>query len=129
MKKFNRISLEEREIIGNMLAAGSSNTAIAQRLGRAVSTIGKEIHRNTVHGRYLASEAHTLATIRQNTSHKSEPKIASDIKLKSLIMAKLKLRWSPQQISAWLKENYTMSVSHETIYQYIKVQPKGALRK
>jgi len=129
MKQFNRISLKEREIISIMLAAGSSNTAIAQRLGRSVSTIGKELRRNTVQGRYLASEAHTLATIRQDTSHKSETKIASDFKLKSLIMAKLQLRWSPQQISAWLKENYTMSVSHETIYQYIYVQPKSELRK
>jgi len=55
MKKFNRISLMERENISIMHAAESSYTTIAQRLGRAVSTIGKELHSNTSHGRYLSS--------------------------------------------------------------------------
>lgn len=102
-----------------MLAVGSSNTAIAQRLGRAVSTIGKELHRNTVHGRYIASEAHTMATIRQDTSRISETKVASDFKLKSLIMAELQLGWSSDlQYDLFRLEhvhNYMIIVSYRLV--------------
>jgi IS30 family transposase len=54
-------------------------------------------------------------------------------RLRSVVEAKLELRWSPEQISGWLVREFPddpeMRVSHETIYQSLFVQARGALRK
>ncbi len=129
MPKFNRLSEYERERILKMLAANFSYSMIAQTIGRSVSTIGREVCRNHASSEYLVVEAHKKASKRQVYSHSPKCKIEADEYLKSLIHAKLRLRWSPMKISHWLLKTHQMEISHETIYQYIYVQAKGKFKK
>jgi IS30 family transposase len=129
MPKYNRLTEFERERISKMLSAGSTYVSIAESLGRSVATIGREIYRNYAGGEYLAVEAHKKASKRQAYSHAPKSKIMQHEQMKSLIHAKLSVRWSPKQISEWLLKTHQMQVSHETIYQYIYLQAKGELKK
>lgn len=129
MPKYNRLSERERVRISMMLIAGFTFSEIAEDLGRSVSTIGREVYRNQAGGEYLAVEAHQQASKRQVYSHAPKSKILTDERMKLFIHAKLRLRWSPTQISSWLLKTQNMHISHETIYQYIYVQTKGELKK
>jgi IS30 family transposase len=126
-----RLSLTEREEISRGLAGGESQRSIARRLGRSPSTISREVIRNDGVGRYRACRADTHA-LRRSRRPKSS-KLASCDRLRSVVEAKLELRWSPAQISGWLVEEFPnepeMRVSHETIYVSLFVQSRGALRK
>jgi len=125
----SRLSIEEREQISILISKGHTYSFIAGFIGRSVSTIGREIYRNSLSVDYRAIAAHSQATKRQKLSHRREPKILSNESMRLLIHEKLKLLWSPYQISIWLKKTKGMNISHETIYQYIYVQSKGALKK
>jgi IS30 family transposase len=126
-----RLGLAEREEISRGLAAGLSLRAIATGLGRATSTVSREV---TAHGgrrRYRAGPAD-----RQSWSRARRPKtckLASNPALAAVVADKLRHRWSPQQIAGWLKTSYPdnqqMQVSHESIYRTLFVQSRGALRK
>jgi IS30 family transposase len=129
MKTYKRITIQERERISHLFALGNTLQCIASDVGRTASTIGREIRRNLSKGEYLALSAPQKAERRQRYSHAPKQKIDQNQKLKLAIYTKLRLRWSPQQISVWLKTVYGMSISHETIYKYIYVQAKGELRK
>jgi IS30 family transposase len=85
-----------------MLAMKCSYSSIAEAHVRSISTIGREVYRNYDRGEYLAVEAHQQASKRQAYSHAPKSKIASNEQLVSLINTKLRLRWSPVQISSWL---------------------------
>jgi IS30 family transposase len=126
-----RLSLNEREEISRGLAAGRSLRAIALDLGRAPSTICREVNANAGRTRYRALQADRSA---QRTALRPKPaKLARCRRLRRIVERKLEERWSPQQISAWLALEYPdrpeMYVSHETIYQSLFVQGRGALRK
>jgi IS30 family transposase len=104
--------------------------AIARSLGRAASTISREVARNGGLRKYRAERAE-----RQAESRASRPKVcklAKHWRLRRLVAAKLRRRWSPQQIAAWLKlqhpEDATMQVSHETIYRSLFIQARGVLK-
>jgi transposase, IS30 family len=126
-----RLSLMEREEISRGLVSGSSLRVIAGRLGRSPSTISREVQANGGPRRYRAhrSDARAQRLARRPKS----AKLASNRRLRELVEAKLELRWSPQQISGWLKLIYPddpeMRVSHESIYLSLFVQARGALRK
>ena len=126
-----RLSLGEREEISRGLAGGESLRAIARRLGRAPSTISREVAVNGGRRRYRACRA-DKAAVRRSCRPKAS-KLAACPRLRALVEAKLELRWSPQQISGWLMETFPddpeMRVSHETIYLSLFVQSRGALRK
>jgi IS30 family transposase len=126
-----RLSLSEREEISRGVAAGESLRSIATRLGRAPSTVSREIAANGGSRRYRAVGADRAALRR---ARRPKPaKLALQPELCALVASKLELRWSPQQISGWLSETYPdrpeMWVSHETIYLSLFVQSRGALRK
>jgi len=125
----SRLSIEEREQISILLSKGHTYTFIARAIGRSVSTIGREVYRNSSAVEYRAVLAHSQAKKRQRCSHRREGRILSNDSMRLLIYEKLKLLWSPYQISIWLKTNTDMSISHETIYQFIYVQAKGELKK
>jgi IS30 family transposase len=125
------LSVAEREEIAVGLAAGESLRAIAARLGRHPATIGREIARNSAGGRYRAIAAQDRAEVRAR-----RPKIArlaGNQRLRGWVQDRLEERWSPEQISVMLKavfpDDLEMRVSHETIYQSIYVQGRGALRR
>jgi IS30 family transposase len=126
-----RLSLAEREEISRGLAAGESLRSIAHRLGRAPSTVSREVAANHGTRRYRACVADRAALRR---ARRPKPaKLAMCDRLRKVVESKLELRWSPQQISGWLSVTYPdepeMQVSHETIYLSLFVQSRGALRK
>jgi IS30 family transposase len=126
-----RLSLREREEISRGLAGGESRRSIARRLGRSPSTISREVNVNGGVRRYRACRADSDAFRRARRPKPS--KLVSCTRLRAVVEDKLELRWSPQQISGWLVDEFPdepeMRVSHETIYLSLFVQSRGALRK
>jgi len=126
-----RLSLAEREEISRGLAGGESLRAIAVRLGRAPSTISREVTANGGRRRYRACPADRAALRRLRRPKPA--RLATCARLRHVVESKLELRWSPRQISGWLELEYPsdseMRVSHETIYVSLYVQSRGALRK
>jgi len=122
----------EREEIAVGLAAGQSLRAVAARLGRSPSTISREVARNSRGRRqYRALAAQGQAQWR--AARPKTAKLAGNAVLRGWVAGKLEQRWSPEQISVMLErefpEDLGMRVSHETIYQSIYVQGRGALRR
>ncbi len=126
-----RLSVEEREEISRGLAAGRSLRVIAAELGRAPSTISREVAGNGGRRRYRATVADQAAWA--NATRPKACKLATNPVLAGIVTAKLQRRWSPEQIAGWLKttypDNHQMQVSHESIYRTLFVQSRGALRK
>jgi IS30 family transposase len=126
-----RLSLVEREEISRGLAAGWSIRAIAEELGRSPSTVCREVNANGGRKKYRALVADRAAARRALRPKRA--KLAECRRLRGAVERKLEAKWSPQQISAWLALEYPdrpeMQVSHETIYQSLFVQSRGALRK
>ena len=126
-----RLSLTEREEISRGLAAGESLRGIAVSLGRAPSTVSREVAANGGRSGYRATTAHRAS--RHRARRPKPAKLASNHQLRDVVETKLELWWSPVQISDWLidayPDNQEMWVSHETIYQSLFIQGKGSLRK
>ena len=126
------LSVQEREIIRDLKTAGSSVRAIAQTLGRAPSTISRELGRNTdaVMG-YMPHGAHRRAAARR--ARPRAAKLAGESDLRDYVKGKLLIRWSPEQISHTLVEEFPdqpeMRVSPETIYQALYIQARGGLKR
>ena len=125
------LTLAEREEISRAVVTGHSIRSMATRLGRAPSTISREIKRNGGEGSYRASRADQAAWDRAR-----RPKICKLVEnrtLAHLVAGKLQGLWSPEQIAGWLKrtypENENYQVSHETIYRSLFIQARGALKK
>jgi len=125
------LSLSEREEISRGVASQESIRSIANRLGRAPSTISREIKRNNGDQDYRATQADQAAWDRAKRPKRC--KLDGNHLLIKAISIKLKLNWSPQQISGWLKREYPTEehnqVSHETIYRSLYVQSRGVLKK
>lgn len=126
-----RLSLGEREEVSRGLAAGESLRCIAGRLGRAPSTVSREVAANGGRHDYRATRAHRAS--RHRARRPKPAKLAENPELRAAVEEKLEEWWSPRQVSDWLTEAYPedegMRVSHETIYQSLFVQGRGALRK
>ncbi len=125
------LSLTEREEISRGVAAGVSLRMVAVRLGRAPSTVSRELARNGGRSRYRAHHADRAALRRARRPKPS--KLAENPELRAIVEEKLEDWWSPQQVARWLRRSYPdnqeMYVSHETIYLSLFVQGKGALRR
>ncbi len=126
------LSLAERERIADMYGRGESMRAIARALGRSPGSISREIKRNT-HPTlgYQPYGAHRTAT-----ASRARPKIsklAAAGELRDYVEEKLRVRWSPEQISKLLIKEFPhdgqMRVSHETIYQSLYFQARGGLKR
>jgi IS30 family transposase len=125
-----RLSQSEREEISRGLAAGCSFREIAWTLGRAPSTVSREVNANGGRRGYRAIKAERAA--RRRARRPKVCKIAASRCLRAKVEAKLADKWSPEEISGWLARTYPnnpeLQVSHETIYQSLFVQGRGALR-
>ncbi len=126
-----RLSFGEREEISRGLAGGESFRCIARRLGRSPSTVSREVTGNGGRRWYRAGLGHQASRRR---AHRPKPsKLGTYPLLRAVVEEKLELWWSPLQISRWLESAYPddeeMRVSHETIYQSLFIQGKGALPK
>ncbi|MDY5588341.1 MAG: IS30 family transposase [Arcanobacterium sp.] len=126
------LSQAERITIADMRLSGASIRAIATRLGRAPSSISREIKANTnpLSGAYEPYYAHQLSHAR--LARPKQTKIGANPVLFALVEKYLGKHWSPQQISARLKKMFpqdeTMHVCAETIYQAIYVHARGQLK-
>ncbi len=125
-----RFSEAERVEVWDRWQAGDLVRMVATRLGRAPSTISRELVRNDGRHRYRAHRADRAALHRGRRPKPS--KLAENPVLRAVVEEKLGEWWSPQQVVLWLKRTYPdhqeMRVSHETIYLSLFVQGKGALR-
>ena len=125
------LTLVEREEISRGLATNESLCEIAQRLGRAPSTVSWEVARNGGRDTYRAHRADRAAFRRARRPKPS--KLFTNEVLRSAVEDKLADWWSPQQISGWLRHTYPdnegMHVSHETIYLSLFIQSRGALKR
>ena len=125
------LTLAEREEISRGIATGQSLRSIAASLGRAPSTVSREIKRNGGRRQYRASKADEAAWDRAH--RRKTCKLAQNRALAFIVAEKLQLEWSPDQIAGWLKSTYAddenYQVSHETIYKSLFIQARGALKK
>jgi len=126
-----RLSLDEREEIRVGLEQQMSLRAIAVQLGRAPSTISREVAANGGRDEYRAVGADRRAHDRARRPKIA--KLARCARLRAFVEDGLERWWSPQQIHTKLIEVFPddeeMRVSHETIYQSLFVQSRGALRR
>lgn len=125
------LTLFEREEISRGLAANRSIRTIAADLGRAPSTVSREIARNRGRSQYRAADAEDAAW---DKAHRPKAcKLAQNRRLQRIVAEKLSQDWSPEQIAGWLEQTYpddeSLRVSHETIYQTLFVQARGVLKK
>jgi IS30 family transposase len=125
-----RLTLADREEISLGLRGGQSFAAIAARLGRATSTVSREVAGNGGRREYRAWRAHQQA---RDRARRPKPCKLSCARLAAQVTAWLQDWWSPQEISRRLRmefaEDPVMQVSHETIYQALFVQGRGELRR
>jgi len=125
------LGLNEREEISRGIAGGLSARSIAKRLGRAPSTITRELARNGGRRHYRAASADSRAWAQ--TTRPKLCRLAIHGRLRQIVARKLSANWSPQQISGWLRAEFEgdddMQISHETIYRSLFVQARGVLKK
>ena len=123
------LTLEEREEIRAGLSAKKSIRSIARRLNRSPSTISREVNRNRGRRWYKALSADRRA--RREALRPKPCILASNNALRELVVSKLQVNWSPEQISGWLRVNYArdvdMQISHETIYKTLYVRSRKTL--
>ncbi len=132
-RRYTRLADQERESISRGLAQHKSIRQLARELNRSPSTISREIRRNKGKSGYRAFSASRRAKAAASSRKRGKRKIEKQEGLLSYVMEKLQREWSPQEISKRLKIEYAwdmnMQVSHEAIYQYIYVLPRGELKQ
>ena len=125
------LRLDEREEISRGIAAGRSIRRIAAGLCRAPSTVSREVRRHGGRSAYRAAEADRRAW--QRALRPKLCRLASHPRLRWRVAEKLARKWSPEQISGWLKREFPakegLRVSHETIYRSLFVPARGVLKK
>ncbi|MCC6901263.1 MAG: IS30 family transposase [Polyangiaceae bacterium] len=125
------LSLRDREEIRAGLERGESFAAISRTLGRPTSTVSREVNNNGGRDEYRAWAADRRAT--ELSRRPKVCKLAVEGELREFVIAGLEQRWSPEQISAKLHDEFPdrpeMRVSHETIYQSLFIQARGQFRK
>jgi IS30 family transposase len=130
MRSARQLSLTEREEISRGIAAGETCRSIAIRLGRAPSTISREINRHGGREGYRALAADQTAW--KAAQRPKACKLVTRPALRAEVERRLTQRWSPQQIAGWLRREHPddpeWRVSHETIYRSLFVQARGALK-
>ena len=125
------LTAAEREEISRGLVRGDSLRVLARGLGRAPSTVSREVRRHGGRAAYRAQRADWRAWRRGRRPKAC--RLARHPRLRQRVAAKLACHWSPQQIAGWLRVTFPsdpdMQVSHETIYRSLFVQARGVLRR
>ena len=133
IKQYWRLTNAEREEISRDLAQGETLSAIARRLGRAPSTISREVNRNSGKSGYRAFSAGNTSRRNASSRRNGKSRLVCENRLRRYVIKKLKKRWSPREIVKHIQEEYsldmTMRISHEAIYRYIYVLPRGSLKQ
>ncbi len=113
---YSRVTWEDRIKIKILLHQGKTNTEIAKVIGKNKSTVGRELRRNTGGRGYRVRQAQCLAVAREELKH--VPYVLTET-LKKDISKRLRMKWSPEQISNRLKLENKPSASAETIYKFV----------
>jgi IS30 family transposase len=125
------LQVSEREEISRALAMGLSMRGIAKRLGRAPSTVAREVARNGGLSVYRAADADGRAW--QRAQRPQPCRLARHAGLRNWVVRHLERDWSPRQIAIGLKSTFpddrSMRVSHETIYRSLFIQARNVLKK
>lgn len=131
---YQRLSSEDREEISRGLVIELSIRDIARNLARAPSTISREVHKGRANRyTYRAHKAQKRALRNAKYRREGKCKLMAAPELWEYVHAKLRLKWSPEQIAQALKKEYpvneVMRISHEAIYNYLYVLGRGELKK
>ena len=115
-----KLTKAERCQIEALYKAGVKRNKIAEQLGRHKSSIAREIKRNTVDGVYSHTQATELSNERRSSGSKGRNRLTEDDW--TYVRCLIYLKWSPEQISGWLRENpgFGFYVSDQWIYEYIR---------
>jgi IS30 family transposase len=129
-----RLSLQEREEIACLRAAGHSVREIGRRIGRPASTVSRELARNTARYRYAPYRASVAQAAADRRARRPKTRrLADNRALCRQVQERLEENHSPQQIARRLRRDFPndpeMWVSHESIYQALYVQGRGGLRR
>jgi IS30 family transposase len=112
--RYAQLTQGQRYQISALLKMGHNQTEISIVIGKHKSTISRELERNCGLRGYRPKQAHHKALCRRNHSHyRILPETWDQIE------TKLRLDWSPEQVSGWLSRYHAIQVSHEWIYQHI----------
>jgi IS30 family transposase len=114
MKTYTQLTHEQRYQIYSLLKAGHNQTEIAYNIRVHKSTISRELRRNRGLKGYRPKQAHELALSRRNKA-----KLLIDASTWTWIETLIRFDLSPEQVSDWLQDNFSLHISHEWIYQYI----------
>lgn len=132
MRRYQRLSIEEREEISRLIPMGISIRGMGRFLDRSPSTISRELCRFSRNYQYRAIGATRQAYRYASSRRLGKRKLVLVDSLRKVVLQRLRLYWSPDQIATWLKNQYDnpkMHVSKESIYTYIYVLGRGELRK
>jgi IS30 family transposase len=132
-KRYHHLTSYEREEISRLLATGATFEAIGKKLGRHISTIGREVYRNGINRDNYREHRATAQATRRRSRQGRKRKLDVNHELKRYIYQKLQRRWSSEQIANGLRRDYPgdagMRLSPETIYTHIYVLPRGTLKR
>ena len=131
-KEYERLSNREREEISRGLSSGETQAAIARRLERNVATVSREVERNSGRSGYRAFSAARRAHRAAASRRSGKSRLARETRLRQYVIHGLRKEWSPREIERRLAKEYpmdmSMRISHEAIYRYLYVLPRGELR-
>src|SRR3989344_6601666 len=119
-KKYTHLSFEERFVIEKLVKGMRAIREIAKFLARSPNTVATEIKKNTLNGGYLADKAHRRAYFRRYRSKRQCMKVVMDTFLHRFVDRKLREKWSPEQISGYLKEEIGIKCSAKAIYKFAR---------
>lgn len=119
---FKHLSIEEREFIQELLWSGVSLREIARKLNRNVSSLSREIKRNSspLLDKYTPRIAQQRAL--QSRKYRGRTERLKNIQVREYVAEHMKLGWSPEQISGTVEKATGFKISHEAIYQYVYFQ-------
>lgn len=119
MTIYKQLTLDDRILMSHLRLQDLGYSEIARQMGRHRSTIYREFERNSCHktdGAYRPTKADSRTRGRRSRSRRNRHYEDSDFKL---VRYYLRQKWSPEQITGYLKANGLQAISHESIYQYI----------
>ena len=121
-KKYHQLSSEERFVIEKLYAAKVVIRTIAEFLGRSPNTVSREVRKNSVHGSYAAEKAKVKAQARRWRAKRQCLKVALDSFLSAFVEKRLEEKWSPRQISGYLKHELGIQCSAKAIYKFTEAR-------
>ena len=119
MVSYTHFTQEERVILSALSRRGLTQTEIARELRRDQSSVSRELRRCYLGRSYHAGEARRIASKKRARAKQQSRRIENDLWLKTYIIKRLKMYWSPEQIAGRVRVDYGVVICHETIYQYI----------